>query len=423
MNWRRNTLIGVALLLASLPSTTCAAKPPPSADRPSKVSVKQYASGIEGVRLERLSYSNDYDGTHPLYVFVAYPETARNLPAIVCMHGYSETAGRYVASHKARASDDWFVIVPEMRGRGGSAGEHDSGGIEILDIYYAVQAITHHYADKVDARCIGIQGWSGGGGSTSAAMVKLPDTFNVGASFYGMSNYQTWQEILDRTNPGYPGPATRLKAKVRDAPDRFLARQTNLAARNNPYSRILLFNDEEEPTCLPVMDRLYKSNADKAGLKNVTLTVSGPGDRNRFMHGKSYHRDEIDPLFLDPLEDGTFGPVEIADQGTFLVLGFVMTRKFAIFCGSGEDAVANVLYEIDVDRVRFKCIAVSSDPGKPVTIWLPVERFERVDSATVDGQPCLLRRRGKNHVIVAPDLNSTIEVKANVKRPFVKRQS
>ena len=57
-----------------------------------------------------------------------------------------------------------------------------------------MQAITNRYADKIDVQRIGIQRWSGGGGNTSASVVKLPDTFNVGVSFHGMSNYKTWQE-------------------------------------------------------------------------------------------------------------------------------------------------------------------------------------------------------------------------------------
>jgi hypothetical protein len=78
-----------------------------------------------------------------------------------------------------------------------------------------------------------------------------------------------------------------------------------------------------------------------------------------------------------------------------------------------------VEYEIDSDKVLFKTKAVSSDPAKPIKIWLPVDRYEQVDSATVNGKPSLVTREGEHHVIVAPGLNTITEVKAEMKRSFV----
>ena len=391
---------GLVLTLTASPAsraddatpTTAAASPPP-------------------IVVEKFAYKGTFDGVEPLYALIAYPREGHKLPLIVCMHGYSETAGRYIRTFKPLAGEGWFVACVEMRGRGGSAGRHDSGGLEIHDIYDAVEALKRRFPGKIDPTRVGLQGWSGGGGNAYSCMVKLPDTFNMIASFFGIASHKSWQEMLDKQNPRYPGPAHRLGARPDAAPDRYLAREAPLGAHNNPYSRIFLFNDEQEPTCRPVMCRAYKKAADAAGLTNVTLTISKPGDRTRYRHGSSWgNLAAANTMILEPLKAGRFGPVEIQDTATLTVLGFVVTRKFAIYCGSGEDAVADVAYRIEGDRLRFAAKARSAEADRPLTIRPPVDRWSTIVSATVDGQPVAVTRQGAFHQVVAPSLNATVEI-------------
>ena len=379
-------------------ATTQPAKPQPDAD---------------GIIVDRVTYPSTLDGTSPLTVYAQYPKDGGKLPLLVTMHGYSEPAGMYVRRTRGYAEDGFFVACVAMRGRDGSAGKHDSGGKEIHDIYDAVEFLKAKYPDRIDPRRVGIVGWSGGGGNVSASMVKLPDTFAVGVSFFGMSNYLTWEQILQRTNPKYPGPAKRLGATPAEAPNRFLARQTNLAAANNPYTRIWLLNDEQEPTCLPEMDRKYKAVADEAGLKNVTLIVTKPGDKARYRHGSSGgNLAQFNSTFLPPLKAGEFPMPTLNDKGKLLVLGFVVTKPFTIVCGSGEDAAADVEYAIDGETLTFTSKARSSDSQKPIEIRLPKAKYASITKATVNGQPVEPGRTALHHVVTAPSLNARIQVDA-----------
>ena len=46
-----------------------------------------------------------------------------------------------------------------------AAGQHDSGGLEIHDIFDAVESLKKRFSGRIDPDRIGIQGWSGGGGN------------------------------------------------------------------------------------------------------------------------------------------------------------------------------------------------------------------------------------------------------------------
>ena len=363
------------------------------------------------VREEKFSYASTLDGTAPLHALIAYPEgPAKPLPLIVCMHGFSETAGRYIKQNRHLAEEGWFVACVEMRGRGGSAGKHDSGGIEIHDIYDAVEALKKAFPDRIDAERVGIQGWSGGGGNVLSCMTKLPDTFGMGASFFGIADYGRWQEILDGINPRYPGPAKRIGVTKAEAPDRYLARNSSLAAANNSYSRIFLFNDEQEKTCLPDMDRAYMGSADAAGLSNVTFILSKPGDEDRYMHGGRWDSARTNAMILTPLMAGEFPRPRIAPAGTFDVLGFLVTRDFALYCGDGQEGAARVEYRLDGNMWRFTSRAMSRDGALPLTVRLPRDRVRAVKRATVDGKTMKPVEKAGGLEIVAPGLNAEIHI-------------
>ena len=91
----------------------------------------------------------------------------------------------------AQARRGFVSILVAMRGRDGSEGTRDSGGLEIYDIYDAVEHIKAEplFAGKLDPTNLHISGYSGGGGNVMSALTKFPDYFNLGAAFFGMSDY------------------------------------------------------------------------------------------------------------------------------------------------------------------------------------------------------------------------------------------
>ncbi|MGB6222944.1 alpha/beta hydrolase family protein, partial [Haloferula sp.] len=137
--------------------------------------------------------STDANGPLDLLAELNYDDAQANAPIVVVMHGYSN--GNGVANVRGPAQrlrdSGFFAISVAMRGRDGSDGVRDSGGLEVHDIYDAVEAVKANptFVGLIDPSNVHITGYSGGGGNTMSALSKFPDYFRVGASFFGMSDY------------------------------------------------------------------------------------------------------------------------------------------------------------------------------------------------------------------------------------------
>ena len=121
------------------------------------------------MRTETITYSSSVDGTSPLYVDVAYDDTKSNLPVLVVMHGYGGDRTDVSRTIQRLAQEGLFAVAPDMRGHGDSAGKRDSGGVEIMDIYDAIECIRRSFGNRIDPRNINIAGYSGGGAMCSPA--------------------------------------------------------------------------------------------------------------------------------------------------------------------------------------------------------------------------------------------------------------
>src|SRR5690606_20148014 len=93
-----------------------------------------------------------------------------------------------------------------------------------------------------------ITGYSGGGGNAMSALTKFPDYFRAGSSYFGISDYGYVDGVGWYTNGAGSGHRSQLRTDIGDPTqedpdvvDRYHARASSLAARNNPYSEIHLF--------------------------------------------------------------------------------------------------------------------------------------------------------------------------------------
>ena len=241
------------------------------------------------------SISSDASGPLDLRAELNYDSARTNAPIAVVMHGYSAATGSLntIRANAQRLRDaGFFVVSVAMRGRDGLDGVRDSGGLEIYDIYDAVEAVKANYANYLDATNISITGYSGGGGNAMSALTKFPDYFRAGSAFFGISDYG-----YDTTNGWYyegSGFRPQLNTDIGDPTtgnpavrDRYLARASNLAAKNNPYSEIHLFVNADEPTCPPIHDTSYHDMAVAAQsvpgeFKNITVHIGVAGTYQDF---------------------------------------------------------------------------------------------------------------------------------------------
>ena len=364
------------------------------------------------------SITTDGGGPLDLVMRLNYDDARANAPIMVLMHGYS-SGSNLIASYDANAQRlrdaGFFVITVAMRGREGSDGVRDSGALEIYDIYDAVQAAKTTYAARVNPNNVSITGYSGGGGNTMSALTKFPDTFRVGASYFGMSDYgynatSGWyfdgsssahrtQMNTDIGNPTTGGPAVL---------DKYMARASNLASMNNPYSEIHLFANENEPTCPPINDITYRNNAiaqaSYAGqFNNITVhtgtvtptyqdfdgdSVNDANEQQWWPHGAPTVTQQYssEAWYLSRLVSGAIAQPVLNAADTLFVAGYVKTKPFECWLGDGTNAAGDLTYSLSSDQKTFELQIATSN--KSATGWISI------DTADMAGDPVRVFRDG-----------------------------
>ncbi len=342
-----------------------------------------------------------------LVTLLDYDTTMVNAPIMVLMHGYSTGGGNSIASYYQQAQRlrdaGFFVLTVAMRGRDGSQGVRDSGGVEIHDIYDAVEAVKTQFAGIVNPTSVSITGYSGGGGNVMSALTKFPDYFRVGAAFFGMSDYgydaaHSWyadgastshqaQMNTDVGNPLTGGDAVT---------DRYLARASNLGSKNNPYSEIHLFVNADEEVCKPVQSTSYRDNAVASAtydgeFDNVTVHIGqagtyhdfdgdGTNDANEqqyWPHGKPTANQQAaaEQWYLTRLLSGEIAQPTLNDQDQLLVLGYVKTSKFSLWLGDGQNAAGDLDYSLSDEEMTFDLALASNDASVTGVLQVDTSRL------------------------------------------------
>src|ERR1051326_7757765 len=244
------------------------------------------------MKTQTLRYQSSVDGTKSLLVDVCFQPSRKKLPLIAVMHGYSGGRDPVRPDIVRLAEKGLFAIAPDMRGRGGSGGTWDSGGLDVMDIYDAVQFCCRKFARQIDATNLNVMGYSGGGGNTFSCSVRFPDTFRVAASFFGVPDYAAFHrskgrvdcnEIMEKTLGGAP----------KQVPDIYAARNATQAAGNNGQTRLHIFWDEAETGCPGWMDEEFIRASRAAGRRNCVVHLSRKRDRVRWHHGYTTNWPEL----------------------------------------------------------------------------------------------------------------------------------
>lgn len=356
------------------------------------------------------SVSEDGNGPLDLFAELNYDSARDDAPIAVVMHGYSPTTGNFsnVRANAQRLRDaGFFAISVAMRGRDGSDGVRDSGGVEIYDIYDAVEAVKSAYPDLVDETNIHITGYSGGGGNTMSALTKFPDYFRLGSSYFGISDYGFDQSSGWYFNGAASNHQSRLRADIGnptlDSPiieDRYHARASNLASKNNPYSEIHLFVNSNEPTCPPVNVTSYRDNAVSAAVTegefdNIHLHipstsgtyedfngngVNDSGEMQWWPHGfpDADEQHAAESWYLDRLLAGSIPEPVLNTEDELFVAGFVKTKKFELWLGDGANAAGQMQYSLSPTEKSFSLQILSNNRG--------IETQLSVDTSDMQGQ-------------------------------------
>ena len=325
------------------------------------------------MHLETLRHTSSVDGTNPLLLDVCFKTAQRKLPLIVVLHGYSGKKEHCRSDILRLAARGLFAVAPDIRGRGDSAGKFDSCGLDVMDVYDAVQFCCRKFAKQVDAKNLNVIGYSGGGGNTFACFVRFPDTFRVAASFFGIPDYAEFYRAKGRPDCNQILVST-VGGTPRQQPAAYAARNFTQAAGNNAQTRFHIFWDEKETACPGFMDEDFI----RAGHRNCIPHLSRERDNHRWRHGYTTDSPDLvqaDDVFVPEILKRRVAEPELPCAGTLIVPGYVVTRHFQIWVQPeakpallGRSGVAKVEYRLSATGPEFRVLSVSKGHFVRVTI-------------------------------------------------------
>jgi len=358
-----------------------------------------------------VSYSSAFDNTR-LVARTTFIEDGRLKPLVIIMHGWGGSIDDMQEAADWGRDHGVFAVSVAMRGRDGSQGVPDAGRVEIHDIYDAVQYALRQYPGEIDRNRVAIWGFSGGGGNAFSAATKLPDTFNQVGIFFGMNDYAAW-----RTN-GAGDRIASIDAMYGGNPDqvpvRYLASRSLDGVGNNPWSDIQLFWDEQENICPPYFDENWLSQSSRLRLRNSTGHKSLVTDIQRWLHAYPAANDSLEwamgnVLLPRLLSSDVSSVMTIPDQGApqFHILGWMATKKFAVYLGTSDRAVADMTYNYVDKTMSFTFSNATTEIANAkakVTIPLNSRTLVSVDG----GQAQII---GNNIVVSNVQLTGTVTVR------------
>lgn len=326
------------------------------------------AAAEQRVVKEDFSFNSSFDGTGPLQATAVYPENARNRPMMVVQHGYFGERRNVFFSAERMAARGFFCVCISTRGWGGSAGSHDDGGIEIMDILDGVRAAAARFDGKVDASRVSIVGYSNGGANVLFSAVRFPYLFRAGLSVFGISDYARWIQLQGTFREHVIKAVGGTPEQV---PDKYLARNAVRAAGNVDGARLHLAWDEAEGLCPPALDEAFVDAARKAGCRDIFVHVSKQQNRDRWLHGYSNgHLSALEDLFVDDLEKTNPPKPVMPPAGELTVIGFIVTPRFTCVLGNGDDAAAKLKYDLRNGTAQFQLSPLSSNKQARARITL-----------------------------------------------------
>jgi pimeloyl-ACP methyl ester carboxylesterase len=308
---------------------------------------------------------------------VCYDDQRKGAPLLVIMHGYGQSMTDF---------DDWafyrlaqrgfFVIAPNMRGRPAFT-YRDCSGRELVDILDGIDVVRDRYRDYVHRRDTYLFGYSGGGGNALGLAMKAPDSFNLIASHFGMSDYG-----YDDVNSWYFTNATReFQSGIEDAvggvPNSSPVVEARLRSRyaiegipiNLKGGHLVLLHDVDDANVDVRNSQLLAAAMTAAGNGRYEYFESSAANFNRWVHGLPNNTASVtrgENHLTRRILAGEFRPWEYPLTGSARVHGFLRTRHFQVWLDDGKSSVATV--DFDVRARGYTVTPVTTNAPITVTV-------------------------------------------------------
>jgi pimeloyl-ACP methyl ester carboxylesterase len=314
----------------------------------------------------RLTKSGMKPFQSPFQDFVLYPSSvtdgiwlgmnvikpAGKAPLLIELHGWHMSMPKPVQREEPLKDRNYLIAQIDMRGRAFSEGQQDCNGLELIDIWDAVQFVREHYQSYIaDPEVVYLEGGSGGGGNVLACVAKFPDLFAAATALCGISDYRVWYEqdsigeFRDEMDVWIGGaPAGRETA--------YRAR-SGLHLCENVLTPLYLAHGETDVRVPAWHSRAYVERMRHVGKSRLVQydEVPGVGTRDHYGNATAAQMQAIHEASEQNRKLHRL-PVQLPGRGRFIVGGYVYTQSFRLMLES-VDAVAELEYDLDRGEYRI----------------------------------------------------------------------
>ncbi|MFZ9012184.1 MAG: alpha/beta hydrolase family protein, partial [Anaerohalosphaeraceae bacterium] len=367
---------------------------------------------LPNLTVEDFSFSSSFDSTGPVWARAVYPSDAVNLPLMVVQHGYGSTRDAVMYSAERMALNGFFCIAVDVRGWDGSAGAHDDGGVEIMDIYDAIEETRQLYPSEVDPNLVSIIGYSNGGGNVFFSTVRFPFTFRASMALFGVVDYGQWITLVPNWRDDV---VAAVGGTPEELPDHYFVRRSEEAASNLNGTHFHIAYDETEWMCPPIMDQEFAAAVTPAQQENLFVHISQSTDPARWTHAHNTtgHLNVIEDLFMADIYDNNLQTPVMPASGSLVLLVFIVTPKFSCFLANGDDAAATVDYDIQTDQATFNFSPLTSDSTVTGTLTLIPDIADHDAHVYIDGVKTAVIPQGAKLEISFP-ITSSVHVNTRI---------
>jgi len=297
-----------------------------------------------------------------LRLFARFECSAPSGILLVSMHGWHGSVKKaHTDNIPDPASKNYFVISPEMRGRGDATGNPDCNGWELQDVIDAIEFARIHYRTRIQSpEIVLLSGGSGGGGNAYALLGRFPDTFAAARIYSGISDFALWHhfdrkgEFRDELE-GVEGKDPRgRKAWIGGSPEtnpEAYRSRGGLATVGNLMTPTLVVHGAEDVRVPALHARLWIGAAHGQGRGGLVTyhELAGVGDNRLHYAGESREQQTLRSRAGEDFFRAHRSPPVLPARGTLVIAGYLKTAQFEVILDS-IDRVGRVDYDLPAKR-------------------------------------------------------------------------
>ena len=268
---------------------------------------------------------------------------------LVNIHGWHMHVPEFEFMDKPKS--DYLTVQVDMRGRKFSSGKSDCNSLELFDVIDAVNVVKNYYKDYIiDKDIIYFESESGGGGNGYALLTKFPDYFAAASVLCGISDYEMWY-ANDKEGEFTDEMDLWIGCKPKDNVMAYHARSSYYLLQNL-YTPLFIAHGENDLRVPVEQARKFIHKANELGKSDIIqyYELKNVGNTDHWGNATEQEMDMVSKM-SEANRKNHRKSVEIPDKGSFVVGGYLFTKKFSILLDS-VDKMA--VLEYDLKEKKFE---------------------------------------------------------------------